>query len=135
MPDATLPLQAAVVAALKAYAPLVALIGAKVYDRVPAGTVAPYVTLTGWQELNDDTDCSDASEAYFDVQAYSDAVGRPQVANIASAVKSALNKTTPAVTGWGECEILHNNTLYFTEPDGLTQRAVVNFKALLDSAS
>jgi hypothetical protein len=133
MSDASLPLQAAVVAALKASLPLAALVGTKIYDRVPDATAAPYVKLSGWQEINDDTDCSDSSEVFFDVQCYSTAVGRPQVANIASAVKAALNKLEPSVTGFSGTQILHRSTLYFYEADGTTERAVVNFHALIDS--
>lgn len=133
MSEATLPLQAAVVAALKAHAPLTALVGAKVYDRVPAGTAAPYVTITGWQEIEDGTDCMDASEVFFDVQAYSAQVGRPEAARIAGAVKGALHRLTHADSGWGNTEIQYRSTQYFTESDGVTTRAVCNFQALLDS--
>lgn len=133
MSEATLPLQAAVVAALKAHAPLAAIVGAKVFDRVPAGTVAPYCTVTGWQEIEDGTDCSDASEIFFDVQIFSTAVGRPEVARIAGAVKDALHRLTPATAGWGNTEISYRSTQYFTESDGVTTRAVVNFNALTDS--
>lgn len=135
MSEATLPLQAAVVAALKAYAPLTALVGAKVYDRVPANTQPPYCTVTGWQEIEDGTDCSDASEVFFDVQAYSDSVGRTEAARIAGAVKDALHRLTPATTGWGNTEIQYRGAQYFTESDGVTTRAVCNFQALTDSAN
>lgn len=133
MSEATLPLQAAVVAALKAYAPLAAIVGAKVFDRVPAGTAAPYCTVTGWQEIEDGTDCMDASEVFFDVQAFSTEVGRPEAARIAGAVKAALHRLVPAVTGWTDAEISYRGTQYFPESDGTTTRAVVNFQALADS--
>lgn len=134
MPEATLPLQAVVVAALKAHAPLAAIVGAKVYDRVPANTSPPYVALTGWQELEDGTDCSDASEIFFDCQCYSASVGRPEAAKMAGAVKDALHRLMPNAVGWTEAEILYRSTIYFTETDGVTTRAVVNFHALTDSA-
>jgi hypothetical protein len=133
MSEATLPLQAAVVAALKAHAPLAAIVGAKVFDRVPAGTAAPYVTITGWQEIEDGTDCSDASELFFDVQCYSTAVGRPEAARIAGAVKAALHRFSPAIADWSEVEVIYRSTQYFTESDNATTRAVVNFQALTDS--
>jgi hypothetical protein len=133
MSEATLPLQAAVVATLKAHAPLAAIVGAKVYDRVPANTAPPYCTITGWQEIEDGTDCMDASEVFFDVQAYSTAVGRPEAARIAGAVKDALHRLAPETAGWGNTEISYRSTQYFTESDGVTTRAVVNFNALTDS--
>ena len=135
MSEATLPLQAAVVAALKAHAPLTALVGAKVYDRVPPNTLPPYCTISGWQEIEDGTDCSDASEVFFDVQCFSTAVGRPEAARIAGAVKAALHRLVPTVTGWTDAEISYRSTHYFPESDGITTRAVVNFQVLTDSAS
>lgn len=132
MSEATLPLQAAVVAALKAYAPLAALVGAKVYDRVPANTVPPYICLSGWQEIEDGSDCFDASEILFDIQAFSSAVGRPEAARIAGAVKAALHHLTPAAAGWANTEIQYRSANYFTEADGATTRAVLNFHALTD---
>lgn len=133
MSEATLPLQAAVVAALKAYAPLTALVGSKVFDRVPANTQPPYICLSGWQEIEDGSDCFDASEIFFDVQAFSAAVGRPGAARIAGAVKAALHRLTPATTGWANAEIQYRSTNYFPEADGATTRAVINFQALADS--
>ena len=133
MSEATLPLQAAVVAALKAHAPLAAIVGAKIYDRVPANTQPPYIAVGGWQEIEDGTDCSDASELFWDVQCFSAAVGRPQAAQIAGAVKAALHRLTPVIAGWSETDISYRRTNYFTESDGTTTRAVVNFQALTDS--
>lgn len=133
--DPTLAVQAAVVAALKADAPLAAIVGAKVYDRVPPTVVPPYCMLSGWQEIDDGTDCMDASEVAFDVQCFSTAVGRPECARIAGAVKKALNRLRPAATDHTNVEIQHTSTVYFTETDNLTSRAVVSFRALVDSAS
>lgn len=141
MSEATLPLQAAVVAALKAYAPLVELVGHSykggIYDRPPddPNVKPPYTCLSGWQEIEDGTDCSDASEVFFDVQAFSTAVGRSEAARIAGAIKAALHKLAPAITGWANTEILYRGTQYFPEADGITTRAVVNFQALTDSDS
>lgn len=133
MAEATYPLQVAVVAALKAYAPLAAIVGAKVFDRVPPNTLPPYTMLSGWQELEDGTDSSDASEIAFDVQCFSAGVGRPEAAKLAGAVKDALHRLTPAIASWGETEISYRGTTYFTESDNATTRAVVNFNTLTDS--
>lgn len=132
--EPTIPLQVAVQAALRESAALTAIVGVKVYDRVPEGTVAPYVTYSGWQEIEDGSDCADSAEVFFDVQCFSDIPSRAQVAAMSGAVRAALHRLAPQATGLGNVEILHNTTQYFRE-DGLTQRAVVNFKALVDSAS
>lgn len=133
MSEATLPLQAAVVAALKAHAPLTAIVGTKVYDRVPANTQPPYIMLSGWQEIEDGADCFDTSEVFWDVQCFSAGVGRPEAARIAGAVKDALHRLVPVTAGWRNTEITYRSTQYFNESDGVTTRAVLGFQALTDS--
>lgn len=129
MDDPSLALQVRVVALLRGDASLAGLVGNRIYDRVPADAVMPYVAMTGWQTISEDAECFEAWEVYFDVQCFSTEVGRPEVARIAGAVKSVLHKA--AIATGGDAAISHNNTLYFVD-DGLTQRAVVNFRALVD---
>jgi hypothetical protein len=135
MAEPILPLQPAVIAALKAHAPLAAIVGAKVYDRVPANTQPPYITITGWQIVEDGTDCADAVEIFFDAQCFSVNGGISQAAYMAGYVKDALHRLAPTTSGWGNTEILYRGTQYFTESDGTTTRAAVNFQALADSGT
>lgn len=129
MADPSLALQAQVVALLRGDAAVTGLVGQRIFDRVPPDAPMPYVAMTGWQTISEDAECFEAYEVYFDVQCYSNSVGRVEVARLAGAVKSALHKA--AITAGGDPTISHNNTLYFVD-DGLTQRAVVNFRALVD---
>lgn len=135
MAEPILPLQPAVIAALKAHAPLAAIVGTKVYDRVPANTQPPYITITGWQIVEDGADCADAVEIFFDAQIFSVNGGISQAAYMAGYVKDALHRMTPTITGWAETEISHRSTQYFTESDNATTRVVCSFQALTDSAT
>lgn len=135
MSEPILPLQPAIIAALKAHAPLAAIVGTKVYDRVPANTQPPYITITGWQIVEDGTDCADAVEIFFDAQIFSVNGGISQAAYMAGYVRDALHRLTPAIAGWANTEILYRGAQYFTESDGVTTRVVCSFQALTDSAT
>ncbi len=126
MPDNTLVVQAACVAALRASAPLSALVGGRIYDRIPDNEPQPYVAMASWVARNDGTDCMDASTVEFMILAYSDKPGRKEVAQMADAVTDALNRLQPA-----GAEVIWQDTNYGTE-QGLVSFASVRFQALCD---
>lgn len=130
--DLSLPIQHAVVAALRANAGLAALVGDRVYDDVPPDTAFPYVCLTGWQHVPEEIDCYDVSEYFFDVQCFSRRIGRIEVGGIAREVHSALRRKEITITSGDTAAISHRSTNYLTEPDGLTQRAILNFVVTSD---
>jgi hypothetical protein len=134
MSDATLPLQVAVVALVDADATIRGLVPLGILDPIPQGTEHLYLRPTGWQEIEDGTDCSDAVRVVFEIQCYAPPPARDDLARLAGAVKRVLHKATPVVAGFAEVEILYRDTLYFDEPDGLSRRAVVRFEALADEA-
>lgn len=130
--DVSLPIQQAVIAALKADAALAAIIGARAYDDVPADAAFPYACLTGWQHVPEEADCFDVAEYFFDFQCFSRSVGRVEVGRIARAVRGALARRELAIGDGLTASISHRTTLYFDEPDGLTRRAVLNFVVTSD---
>jgi hypothetical protein len=134
MSDATLPLQKAIVALIDADAPLRALVAIGILDPVPQGTEGLYLRPTGWQELEEGSDCSDAVRVAFEIQCYAPPPARDDLAALAGMVKRILHKAQPAVEGFADVEILHRDTQYFAEPDGLSRRAVCRFEALADEA-
>lgn len=125
--DVSIPIQQAVVAALKESTAVTALVDARVFDDVPPDAAFPYVCLTGWQHVPEDVDCYDVSEYFFDVQCFSRRVGRLEVGFVARAVRSALHHKEITVGSGDIASVSHRSTHYFTEPDGLTQRAILNF--------
>jgi len=130
--NASLELQRVIIAALQGGATDA---GSRVYDNVPPDVVFPYIALTGWQEIQVDTDCLTLDEIFFDVQCYSLSAipGRVEAATLAAQVKAALHNVDLVIAGFCTVTPEYRSTLYFVEPDGLTRRAVVNFKALVDA--
>jgi len=127
MIDASLPLQAAVVAALKSSAELTPLIAGRVYDRPPASPVAPYITLGSGQSIDDSDACHALVECYLQVDCWSEAVGYPEVKRIGAAAVKALNAPL-VVTGFKV--IIHRveGLTYQREADNLTSRAIIRLR-------
>ena len=116
--SAALALQGAIIAALKASAPVTAIVADRVYDHVPrnpateALTAAfPFVAISDWQELSDDADCIDGAEA----------------------VKRALHKADLDLGDTALVMIEHDGTRTLRDPDGLTSHAVITFRALIET--
>ena len=92
MTEPSLALQGAIVAALKASAALGALIGDRVFDRVPAGAVKPYIRIGDDQVIPDPAECFERSaEVFATLDVFSSAVGKPEAKRIAGAIVDALD--------------------------------------------
>src|SRR5262245_20021507 len=92
--DAALPLQKAIVAALKADAALTVLVAGRVYDGVPVSAVKPYISLGPWQLLADAADCYDASDIAVQLDAWSAGPGSVEVKKVGRAIRAALDGQT-----------------------------------------
>lgn len=123
MIDLSLPLQAAIVKALKEDAELIGLIGGRVYDRVPTNRVAPYVTVGDAQIVDDSNACMSLAEYSVQVDCWSEAVGYPEVKRIGAASARVLDAKLP-VTG-GAIIIHRVGVGYGRERDNLTSRGVI----------
>lgn len=141
--SAALALQAAMVAALKADAGVAALVGARVYDRVPEAADYPLLELGEVQSLADGHDCSaDAAEIYVTWHAWSrdQATGatpaaRPTAARLAEAARAALHGASLSLgDDWSLADLAHRDTRIFREADGLTVHAVSTYRAFVDPA-
>ena len=138
--SAALALQGAIIAALKASAPVTAIVADRVYDHVPrnpateALTAAfPFVAISDWQELSDDADCIDGAEVIVTIDAWSRAVGFPEVHRLAAAVKRALHEADLDLGDTALVMIEHDGTRTLRDPDGLTSHAVITFRALIET--
>lgn len=134
--DASLALQKAVIAALRADAGVAALVGAKVYDEPPHGVTPPYVRYgtDNLAPLRMSGDCVDEDIA-FSVEVHSRPVaGRVEAKRIAQAVREALDDQALTVTGF-TLEWLQYTTQSITRAaDGETYIAVIAFEAALSAA-
>jgi hypothetical protein len=136
MSDPSLAMQKAVVARLKATAGVTALVGQRIYDRVPQDATFPYVEIGDFQSVDDSAPpCVDGCEVFIEIQVWSRAVGQVEAKQIASAVRAALNNHTPTLddphAAVGPIE--HRDTRSVGAGDGLTTRMIVNFRAFADA--
>lgn len=132
MTSPTLELQSKVVTRMKAYAPLSALIGSRVYDNVPANAVFPYVSIGPEQILQDDADCIESFEISFQIDAWSQAVGFPEVKRVAEEVRVSLHEYELPLIDNALITLTHRQTRIFRDPDGLTNHAALEFIALVE---
>jgi hypothetical protein len=131
MSDPSLEVQAAIVTALKATGALPTVVGQRVYDAAPANATFPYITLGDCQVLPDKADCIDGAEVFLQVDAWSRAVGYPEVKAIAKAVVVKLDEQPLAVSGHNVIVFEHQSTQYLRDPDGLTRHAAITFRSLI----
>ena len=138
MIDASLELQGAIVARLKATAVLTAIVGQRIYDDVPVdahGNVTatfPYVAFGPEQVLPDEYECIPGSEIFVRIDAWSRAAGFPEVKKIAGAIRKALHNY--------DLPLLENALVSFEfyrrqierAPDGKTSQAIVTFRAVVE---
>jgi hypothetical protein len=132
MSDPVLPLQGWIVETLSDSPGA----GAPVYDRVPAGSPFPRITFGPAQCLPDEDDgqCNATFELFQQLDVWSRTVGFPEAKTIAGAVKDLLHNAVPTLAGFTVVLLEWVSTEYSRDPDGLTNRARMQFRALIDQA-
>lgn len=129
MSDPMLPLQAAIVAALKATGGI-AGVGARVYDEPPPKAAFPYIVVGDGHLIGDDNDCADASEIFSQVHVWSRATDYVETKTIAAAVRDRL-KAVPALDGFIVTVVQLEQEQFLRDPDGLTRHAVIEHRYLV----
>jgi len=128
----SLELQGAIVARLKASAPVSALIGDRVFDAVPENAPFPYVSMGPSDELSEDTDCTTGFDITLQIDCWSRAVGFPEVKELSDAVRQALLGFEPALVSNALVYFQHRQTRIFRDPDGLSSHAAMTFEAFAE---
>lgn len=123
--DPALPLQGALIAAIKA---IPTSAGNNVFDTVPASNPYPRVTVGIGQGIPELADCRDATESVLQVDAWSRAVGYPEVKTIADKIRERLHDGELTVTGHKVELMLVELSDYSRDPDGLTSRARLSLR-------
>ena len=134
MSDPAAALQTAIIAALRADAAVAALVGARIFDRVPPPEAAPYpyIVLADVQILDDGTDCRDQAESFTDLHCYSDKVGAMEVKRIAAAVRDVLHEQTLDLDGHAMIDMRVRQTRY-PRGDGVLSHAVLELRTLTEA--
>lgn len=125
-------LQKAIYAALTA---VPALVDGNVFDQVPESDPFPRITIGDEQVIDDSTTCQDGWDVSTDVHCWSrpDTGSKLEVKTIAAAVISRVTSIS-SIVGFSLVLLTHETTRVFRDPDGLTEHAVVTFRALIDPA-
>jgi hypothetical protein len=133
MLDPSVQLHAAIVAALKAVGALPDVVGARVYDDPPTVPTFPYVTLGDCQVLPDKAACYDGTECYPIIDVWSRNPGYGEAKAIAAAVIAKLDDQTANIAMDGFAAVVFERHDYRTlrDPDGLTRRVNMTFRALI----
>lgn len=136
MSEPSLALQKGIFAALTNAAAVTALVGTRVFDRVSASAVFPYIRIGTDQTVAADQDCvPECVEVFAQIDVFSRAQGKVEAKNIAGAVARTLNIGSVTLSGYLLQSLLHSDTRYLDDPDGLSTHAVLTFRALIDGVS
>lgn len=130
MIDPSLPLQAALVAAIKGAATAAAN---RVYDKVPTtngivpDNLYPFVSLGPASALDQSDGCHAVSEVVAQIDVWSRAVGGVEAKQIAALILVAVDAP---LTVAGFAVLIHEVEIvrYGREPDGLTSRAIISMR-------
>lgn len=144
--EPTYELQLAALNRLRETTALTAIVGVKLYDRVPEKQVngvivpdvaSPYVSFGPTTIISDDYECIDGLEVTFQIDAWSWgsglAYGSVQVRQIAGIIRKALNKAELALNDNAFVSIRHELTRILRDSDGVTNHAAIQFTALVEA--
>lgn len=127
-------LQTAIYGALIADTAVAALVGAKIYDRVPmASDVAPYVTFGPSDEVEEDSDCITAGDHSLQIDVWSEKQGGfKECKEITYAIKVALHQVSFDLPTHALVETRVTQRRHFRDPDGITSHGVVTVEAIIE---
>lgn len=132
MTSPTYELQGQIVTLLKASPEITALIGGRVYDRVPENPTFPYVSFGPSDEISDDADCIDGFEVTMQLDVWSRAVGFPECRRIVDAVRRALPEEGITMADNALVTFYHRISRVFRDQDGLTSHGAMTFEAFVE---
>lgn len=126
--------------ALQGDSALTAMIGGRVYDRVPANVQPAYPYVVVAVDVSDDANtCSNASESHATVRIYSNAVGQKEAYLIGGEVRRILAPDDPDdtldITGYLVSVARFDVATYRAASDPLVTEGVLVFTYLVDPAS
>lgn len=130
--DPDLELQGLIVNVLKADPAVAALVGNRVFDRIPKDAPFPYVAYGPTDTNTDAADCLDQEQIFIQLDVWSREVGFPEAKRISDAVRAALNDTNLSLSQNALVFLEHRQTRTLRDPDGLTSHAALSFEAYVE---
>jgi hypothetical protein len=132
MSDPSLPMQAAIVARLKANGAVSAIVEGRVFDAVPTRAAKPYVNLGQPQVIPDKATCVDGAEVSYPVHGWAEGPQSVEIKQLGAAVVAALDEIELTVTGHRLVVFELEQLQYLDDPDGITKHFVAVFRALTE---
>lgn len=131
--DAAHEVQVAIITCLKADAAVTALIGTRIYDRVPDGVTLPYVSFGPTQEVPEKVDGLDLSELFVQLSIWSEDPGFAEGRRIAKAIVKALARDALTLADNAIAYFLPDGRRDLRDPDGLTTHIALTFRAGIEN--
>jgi hypothetical protein len=98
-----------------------------VYDRVPQNAAFPFVHYGDTQLIGDVFTGSGSTDAHVNIHVFSRGRGKAELLTLEATVRDALENYI-AVPGFQTDTFEYVTTRMMTEPDGLTEHAIIEFK-------
>ncbi len=130
--SAALALQTAIVATLRADAPLAALVGAAIHDGAPQNAGFPHVVLADFASLPWDTATEEGEEHRATILSWSRKGGRREVHEINAALIAALDGAALGLAGHHLVDLRVEGADSRRQPDGKTWRGRVRLVAFTE---
>lgn len=134
-----LELREAIHAALKAYAPLVALLAADpldgtaaVFDHVPQNATFPYLVVEIPDGVDHDTDDTLGWDNELTVHAWSRFRGQEEVEGIQRETDNAINRAEPTVVDARIVTLHRTEAREMLDKDGLTRHGIHRYRVILE---
>jgi hypothetical protein len=133
MSDPALTLQKAIRDKLLASSDVVALVGQRIYDRIPNDPDYPYISIGPAQTFAEDAECIEGFEVFQQIDIWSQKPGFPEEKEIAGAARVAIHRVDLSLDGFVLVEIEHRVTRHMRDPDGLTSHGAIEFRAMIET--
>lgn len=141
--DASYELILAAINRLRATAAVTALVGTRIYDRVPErldGTpnvTFPYISMGPTSSVPDDFDCMDGEEITIQFDVWSsgsgEAFGSVECRKITNAIKRALHDVDLPLTTNALVSFQHEMTRILRDPNPAITHGVIQFTAVVET--
>lgn len=143
--DPSLELIKACIDKMKADTAISAMVGTRIYDRVPEkqgqsgnlDVISPYISLGNTSLFTEDVDCIDTVSVNILWNCWSwginEAYSSAEVRKLGNLVRKCLNKAEINLSVNGFVSLQHTLTNYNRANDGITNQASLSFEALIDA--
>jgi hypothetical protein len=130
-------IQRAIVTALRESSGVAAIVGPRVYDKVPINASRPYIHFRSVQVIPDTPECLNLAEVIAEVDIWTDNIGKVQAGSGAKAVRRALHDQPLAMTEPYVLDILEvtDTVIAVDEADAAFVRARITLRALIEDTT